>query len=84
MRPQIMLVHHEQARLSHLGALDGLMPVPVGVPDADLTLSFYEPVGEGAVHAYFSFSSAVLEFDTVARWAAELTALVANWSGEVA
>ncbi|MEU2000866.1 amino acid adenylation domain-containing protein [Rhodococcus sp. NPDC019627] len=84
MRPQIMLVHHEQARLSHLGALDGLMPVPVGVPDADLTLSFYEPVGEGAVHAYFSFSSAVLEFDTVAMWAAELTALVANWSGEVA
>ena len=32
------------------------MPVPVGVPDADLTLSFYEPIGGGPVHAYFSGS----------------------------
>ncbi|MFZ2177905.1 MAG: amino acid adenylation domain-containing protein, partial [Rhodococcus sp. (in: high G+C Gram-positive bacteria)] len=79
LRPQIMLVHHEQARLGHVDAVGGLMPVPVGVPDADLTLSFFEPIGDGPVHAYFSFASDVLDAATVRGWAGELTALVATW-----
>lgn len=78
--PQIMIVHHEQARLGHLEALDGFLPVPVGVPDADLTLSFYEPIGEGPVHAYFSFSSAVLDGARVREWATELSELVTEWA----
>ncbi|MFC9552147.1 amino acid adenylation domain-containing protein [Rhodococcus sp. NPDC056960] len=80
LRPQIMLVHHEQARLGHLDALGGLMPVPVGVPDSDLTLSFYEPIGDGPVHAYFSFASDVLDAETVRGWASELSALVTAWA----
>ncbi|PBC54245.1 non-ribosomal peptide synthetase [Rhodococcus sp. ACPA1] len=80
LRPQIMLVHHEQARLGHLDALGGVMPVPVGVPDSDLTLSFYEPIGDGPVHAYFSFSSDVLDAETVRGWASELSSLVTVWA----
>ncbi|TQC50217.1 amino acid adenylation domain-containing protein [Rhodococcus sp. WS4] len=80
LRPQVMLVHHEQARLGHLEALGGLMPVPVGVPDSDLTLSFHEPIGDGPVHAYFSFSSDVLDAEKVRGWASELSALVTAWA----
>ncbi len=79
LRPQVMIVHHEQARLGHLDALGGFMPVPVGVPDSDLTLSFYEPIGGGPVHAYFSFSSDVLDAEEVRGWASELSALVTAW-----
>ncbi|WP_072687015.1 non-ribosomal peptide synthetase [Rhodococcus marinonascens] len=81
LRPQVMLIHHEQARLGHLDALGALIPVPVGVPESDLTLSFYEPVGDGPVHAYFSFSSEVLDVETVRCWASELSALIAAWAG---
>ncbi|MGW5145710.1 amino acid adenylation domain-containing protein [Rhodococcus koreensis] len=80
LRPQVMIVHHEQARLGHLDALGGFMPVPVGVPDSDLTLSFYEPIGGGPVHAYFSFSSDVLDAEEVRGWASELSALVTAWA----
>jgi hypothetical protein len=43
---------------------------------AELTLSFYEPVGDGPVHAYFEFSTGVLDQDVVAGWAREVVALV--------
>ncbi|AOW95020.1 non-ribosomal peptide synthetase [Rhodococcus sp. WMMA185] len=83
LRPQVMLVHHEQARLDHLDALGALMPVPVGVPDVDLTLSFYEPIDDGPVHAYFSFSSEVLDVETVRCWASEMSSLAAQWTGNI-
>ncbi|GAA4489960.1 hypothetical protein GCM10023094_52370 [Rhodococcus olei] len=70
--PAVTVVHHEQARL---GAVDGvfgaLVPVPVGVPAADLTLSFYEPVGAGPVHAHLGYRTDALE-------AAAAAALVAR------
>ncbi|RVW06542.1 non-ribosomal peptide synthetase [Rhodococcus spongiicola] len=75
--PQVMLIHHEQARFDALdGVLDGFVPVPVGLPSAELTLSFYEPVGPGPVHAYLEFSTATVDGDAVARWARELPALL--------
>ncbi|PTR28917.1 non-ribosomal peptide synthase protein (TIGR01720 family)/amino acid adenylation domain-containing protein [Rhodococcus sp. OK519] len=75
--PQVMLVHHEQARLDALeGVLGGFLPVPVGMPSAELTLSFYEPVGGGPVHAYFDFSTGMLDQDAVEGWAREVSALL--------
>ncbi len=56
--------------------LGGFLPVPVGMSTAELTLSFYEPVGDGPVHAYFEFSTGVLDQDVVAGWAREVVALV--------
>ncbi|WP_433609984.1 amino acid adenylation domain-containing protein [Prescottella agglutinans] len=77
--PQVMLVHHEQARFDALeGVLDSFLPVPVGLPTAELTLSFYEPVGAGPVHAYFEFSTGSLDRDAVEGWARELSSLLAS------
>ncbi|RVW00669.1 non-ribosomal peptide synthase/polyketide synthase [Rhodococcus xishaensis] len=77
--PQVMLIHHEQARFDALdGVLDGFLPVPVGLPSAELALSFYEPVGPGPVHAYFEFSTATVDGDVVAAWARELPALLTS------
>ncbi|MFC9514919.1 amino acid adenylation domain-containing protein [Nocardiaceae bacterium NPDC056970] len=75
--PQVLLVHHEQARFDALeGVLGGFLPVPVGMSTAELTLSFYEPVGDGPVHAYFEFSTGILDQDVVAGWAREVVALL--------
>ncbi|MEK9520920.1 amino acid adenylation domain-containing protein [Streptomyces venezuelae] len=49
--PQVMVVHHEQADLERLqGGVGDLVAVPTGATRAELTLSFYEPRGEGPVH----------------------------------
>ncbi|WP_019890436.1 non-ribosomal peptide synthetase [Streptomyces purpureus] len=49
--PQVMVVHHEQADLEKLeGGVGSLEAVPTGSARAELTLSFYEPRGEGVVH----------------------------------
>ncbi|NLE81418.1 MAG: hypothetical protein GX610_17905, partial [Rhodococcus sp.] len=72
LRPQVLLIHHQQARFDDLGSLGGFWPVPVGVPESDLTLSFYEPVGDGPVHAHFSFSTDVLDPHVVTAWASEV------------
>ncbi|WP_417715000.1 amino acid adenylation domain-containing protein [Rhodococcus kronopolitis] len=78
LRPQVLVVHHEQA---DLGAVDdafgALLPVPVGVPAADLTLSFYEPVGPGPVHAFLGYRTDVLEPAVAAELADRLAALLA-------
>ena len=77
MRPQVMIVHHEQASLDAVDGVFGpLLPVPVGVPVADLTLSFYEPVGPGPVHAYLGYRTDVLDADVVAALADRLSALL--------
>ncbi|MGF7124668.1 condensation domain-containing protein [Rhodococcus sp. BE178] len=75
--PQVLLVHDEQPRVDAPdGVLDGLLPVPVGMPSAELTLGFREPAGAGPVHAYFEFSTGVLDRDTVERWAREMPVLL--------
>ncbi|GAB2609636.1 hypothetical protein GCM10027168_48270 [Streptomyces capparidis] len=51
--PRVMLVHHEQARLPELGTLT---PVPTGAARAELTLSFYEPVGPGPVDCVLTYA----------------------------
>ncbi|MDH6284886.1 condensation domain-containing protein [Prescottella agglutinans] len=77
--PQVMLVHHEQARFDALdGVIDGFLPVPVGLPSAELTLSFHEPVGSGPVRAHFDFSTGTLDRDAVVGWARELSSLLAS------
>ncbi|MFD4267916.1 amino acid adenylation domain-containing protein [Rhodococcus sp. NPDC058481] len=78
LRPQVMVVHHEQARLGEVdGVFGGLLPVPVGEPVSDLTLSFYEPVGDGPVHAYLGYRTDVLEPAVVAALADRLPAVLA-------
>ncbi|MFF5986086.1 amino acid adenylation domain-containing protein [Prauserella flavalba] len=72
-RPRVLMVHHEQARLSELeGGHGELVAVPTGVAKADLTLSFYEPQGEGEVHCYLGYATGVLTEATVERLAGEL------------
>ncbi|MET4612838.1 amino acid adenylation domain-containing protein/non-ribosomal peptide synthase protein (TIGR01720 family) [Rhodococcus sp. PvR044] len=78
LRPQVMIVHHEQARLGEVdGVFGGLLPVPVGEPVSDLTLSFYEPVGEGPVHAYLGYRAHVLDPAIVSVLADRLLAVLA-------
>ncbi|MEU7005499.1 amino acid adenylation domain-containing protein [Streptomyces sp. NPDC046332] len=49
--PQVMVIHHEQADLEQLeGGVGFLDAVPTGSTRARLTLSFYEPRGDGPVH----------------------------------
>ncbi|MFD3666006.1 amino acid adenylation domain-containing protein [Streptomyces sp. NPDC058659] len=49
--PQVMVIHHEQADLDRLeGGVGSLQAVPTGSARAELTLSFYEPRGDGPVH----------------------------------
>ncbi|RPK40427.1 Dimodular nonribosomal peptide synthase [Streptomyces sp. ADI92-24] len=49
--PQFMVIHHEQADAEKLeGGIGSLAAVPTGVTRAELTLSFYEPRGDGPVH----------------------------------
>ncbi|MER5863127.1 amino acid adenylation domain-containing protein [Kitasatospora sp. NPDC002040] len=49
--PQVMVIHHEQARLDRLeGGVGSLDAVPTGWTGAELTLSFYEPRDGGEVH----------------------------------
>ncbi|WP_256105560.1 non-ribosomal peptide synthetase [Streptomyces sp. ODS05-4] len=49
--PQVMVIHHEQADLATLeGGLGSFHAVPTGSAQAELTLSFYEPRGDGPVH----------------------------------
>ncbi|MFB7588631.1 amino acid adenylation domain-containing protein [Streptomyces sp. NPDC056169] len=49
--PQVMVIHHEQADLDPLqGGVGALQAVPTGTARAELTLSFYEPRGDGPVH----------------------------------
>ncbi|WP_194963238.1 non-ribosomal peptide synthetase, partial [Streptomyces eurocidicus] len=71
--PQIMVIHHEQAHLAELeGGLGSLDAVPTGSTAADLTLSFYEPRGDGPVHCALIFATDVLDRETAERLAGEL------------
>ncbi|MGN5634527.1 amino acid adenylation domain-containing protein [Streptomyces sp. AC154] len=59
--PQVMVIHHEQADAEQLeGGIGTLSAVPTGVTRADLTLSFYEPQGDGPVHCALIHATGLL------------------------
>ncbi|WUX23604.1 amino acid adenylation domain-containing protein [Streptomyces sp. NBC_01438] len=59
--PQVMVIHHEQADAEQLeGGIGSLAAVPTGVTRADLTLSFYEPRGDGPVHCALVHATGLL------------------------
>ncbi|UQI45330.1 amino acid adenylation domain-containing protein [Streptomyces sp. HU2014] len=75
--PQVMVIHHEQAHLAELeGGLGSLDAVPTGSTAADLTLSFYEPRGDGPVHCGLIFATDVFDRETAERLAGELRGLL--------
>ncbi|MFJ5136597.1 amino acid adenylation domain-containing protein [Streptomyces sp. NPDC088707] len=75
--PQVMVIHHEQADLERLqGGVGDLVAVPTGSTRAELTLSFYEPRGEGPVHCGLIHATERLGADKARRLAAELQTLL--------
>ncbi|KRV50463.1 non-ribosomal peptide synthetase [Wenjunlia vitaminophila] len=73
--PRVLLIHHEQAGLADLGALT---PVPTGAAPADLTLSFYEPVGEGPVDCVLRYATDLFDRSTAERLARDLVGVLAD------
>ncbi|MGH3520223.1 MAG: amino acid adenylation domain-containing protein [Haloechinothrix sp.] len=75
--PQVMVIHHEQARIEELeGGIGSLGAVPTGSTNAELTLSFYEPRGEGPVQGYIVYATDLFDRSTAQRLAADLRALI--------
>ncbi|MCX4679849.1 amino acid adenylation domain-containing protein [Streptomyces sp. NBC_01433] len=75
--PQIMVIHHEQADLERLeGGLGSLEALPTGSSRAELTLSFYEPRGEGPVHCALIHATDLLGTAKARRLADELQELL--------
>ncbi|MFF8827904.1 amino acid adenylation domain-containing protein [Streptomyces sp. NPDC015131] len=75
--PQVMVVHHEQADLDQLqGGVGSLDAVPTGAARAELTLSFYEPRGDGPVHCGLIHATDLLGTAKARRLADELQALL--------
>ena len=80
-QPQVLLVHHEEARLTGVDGSDDLPglrvdPVPTGAVHAELTVSFYEPIGEGPVHAELEYASDLFDPATARRLADEFVDLL--------
>ncbi|WP_116050590.1 non-ribosomal peptide synthetase [Amycolatopsis palatopharyngis] len=76
--PQVLVVHHEQARLTELGGGAGAFDsVHTGASRAELTLSFYEPRGAGPVHCELIYASELFGQETIQRLADELLAVLA-------
>ncbi|WP_326682673.1 non-ribosomal peptide synthetase [Streptomyces sp. NBC_01237] len=75
--PQVMVIHHEQADLERLeGGLGSLEALPTGSTRAELTLSFYEPRGEGPVHCALIHATDLLGTAKARRLADELQELL--------
>ncbi|WP_328940793.1 amino acid adenylation domain-containing protein [Streptomyces sp. NBC_00250] len=75
--PQVMVIHHEQADLARLeGGVGDLLAVPTGSTRAELTLSFYEPRGEGPVHCGLIHATERLGAAKARRLAEELQTLL--------
>ncbi|HEV7648871.1 MAG TPA: amino acid adenylation domain-containing protein [Actinophytocola sp.] len=70
-RPQVMLVHHEQA-----GLPAGITAVPTGRTASDLTLACYEPAGAGPVACYLHYRTDLFDRATVEGLARELVAIL--------
>ncbi|MCT4351664.1 amino acid adenylation domain-containing protein [Streptomyces sp. Je 1-79] len=75
--PQVMVIHHEQADLEQLeGGVGSLDAVPTGSTRAQLTLSFYEPQGDGPVHCGLIHATDLLGTAKARRLADELQRLL--------
>lgn len=75
--PQVTVIHHEQAQLDLLeGGVGTLDAVPTGWTNAELTLSFYEPRGGGAVHCGLIHATDLLGRAKAERLARELQSLL--------
>jgi condensation domain-containing protein len=72
-RPRVLIVHHEQARLGEFaGGLGTFDSVPTGSALAELTLSVYEPRGDGPVHCELGYATDLFDPATVRRLAERL------------
>ncbi|GAB3979896.1 hypothetical protein GCM10027615_57270 [Plantactinospora veratri] len=78
--PQVMLVHHEEAGLDGPDDVAALRfaPVPTGTTRAELTVSFYEPLGDGPVHGELEYAVELFEPATARRLTDELLGLLAS------
>ncbi|WP_405851747.1 amino acid adenylation domain-containing protein [Streptomyces sp. NBC_00090] len=75
--PQVMVIHHEQADLDQLeGGVGALLAVPTGSTRAELTLSFYEPRGDGPVHCGIVHATERIGAAKARRLAEELQTLL--------
>ncbi|MFC5993493.1 amino acid adenylation domain-containing protein [Pseudonocardia hispaniensis] len=76
--PQVLLVHHEQARLADLAGGAGVFgAVPPAGTATDLTVGLYEPAGDGPVPAELTYAAELFDPATAGRLAAELLAVLA-------
>ncbi|QEU77651.1 non-ribosomal peptide synthetase [Streptomyces subrutilus] len=75
--PQVRVVHHEQADLGELeGGMGAFHAVPPSRTAAELTLSFYEPLGDGPVHGELIHATELLGTAKARQLAEELHVLV--------
>lgn len=75
--PQVMVIHHEQADLGQLeGGMGSFHAVPTGSARAELTLSFYEPQGDGPVHCELIHAVGLFGPDKARQLAEELQTLL--------
>ncbi|WP_239144800.1 condensation domain-containing protein, partial [Actinoplanes couchii] len=81
--PQVMIVHHEEARLADVGGPGVRLETPAtGALRAELTLSFYEPADGRPVHCDLEYAADLFDRAAVAelgeRFRRLLTAAVAH------
>jgi amino acid adenylation domain-containing protein len=75
--PQVMIVHHEAARLDALpGAHGRFEPIDVGAAKTDLVLSFYERHDAEPIACALEYAAARFDRPSVERLARELLALL--------
>ncbi|MEU7892143.1 amino acid adenylation domain-containing protein [Nonomuraea sp. NPDC049152] len=70
--PQVMIVHHEQADTGELA----FEHVPTGALNADLTLSFFEPRGDGPVECLLEYATGLFDRATIQSMADELVRIL--------
>ncbi|MFG2000817.1 amino acid adenylation domain-containing protein [Spirillospora sp. NPDC048911] len=73
--PQVMLVHHEKARMARIDEIV-FESVPTGAMNAHLTVSFFEPRGDGPVDCLLEYDGALFDRATVQRLAGELVTIL--------
>ncbi|WP_431896076.1 amino acid adenylation domain-containing protein [Nonomuraea sp. bgisy101] len=70
--PQVMIVHHEQADMGE----QAFEHLPTGALNADLTLSFFEPRGDGPVECLLEYATDLFDQATVQSMADELVRIL--------
>ena len=74
--PQVLMVHHEQARLDDLDGQAGLTHLATGYTTADLSLSFWQPHGLDDVPCLLGYATARFDPATAQRLASDLLHLL--------